>query len=58
MNLTIENILQNHLTVTQYKELETILKEKDKSKKNNKLMKFLKNVGEKALIEIIKSLLV
>lgn len=58
VNVTLENTLKNHLTVNQYDNLKTILEERDKNKKSKGIIKFLKGIGEKSLIEIIKSLLI
>lgn len=58
VNITIENVLQNTLTVAQHKELKTILAEKDTEKKSNKLVEFLKRIGIPVLVEIIKGLLI
>ena len=58
LDLNIKLVLESNLTVSQFKELETILKEKDEQNKVKSMTEFLEKLGIKPLIDIIKSLLI
>ncbi len=57
LNINVNTVLENNLTVSQYKKLNDILKISDKNKKENMLSNFLISLGSSGAIEILKSIL-
>ncbi|MFC1644527.1 hypothetical protein ACFL08_00695 [Patescibacteria group bacterium] len=57
LNISLTNVLENNLTVSQYGELSDILKISDKKEKENKILDFLSGLGTAGVIEILKSIL-
>ncbi len=57
LNINIKNILENNLTVNQYKSLNEILNISDKKEKISKLDEFLVSLGTSTVLELLKNTL-
>jgi len=57
LNLNINNVLENNLTVSQYKQLQKILSIEEEKEKENKLKEFFSNLGINAITEILKEII-